>query len=84
MKYLKKIEIMTIDETNILHEKAKKRKDGIYTFGSYLWVVKDFRFIAFANFHGECYQRMGAFNYQIGQCDRYDRKKKLTEWLKKQ
>jgi len=75
---------MTIEQTNILHEKAKTRKDGVYSYKSYLWVVKDFKFIAFADFHGEVYQIFGAFNTQIGKVERYDRKKKLTEWLKEQ
>lgn len=75
---------MTIDETNILHEKAKTRKDGVYSFRGNLWAVKDNKFIAFANNFGECYQRMGAFNYQIGTVERYDRKQKLMDWLKLQ
>ena len=73
---------MTIDETNLLHEKAKTRKDGIYSFRGNLYVVKDKSFIAFANYCGECYQRMGAFNVQIGKVEPYDRKQKLTEWLR--
>ena len=36
---------MTIDETNLLVEKAKLRKDGIYSFRGNLWVVKDNKFI---------------------------------------
>jgi hypothetical protein len=32
---------MTIEETNLLHEKAKGRKDGIYSFRGNLWVVKN-------------------------------------------
>lgn len=75
---------MTIEETNILHEKAKTRKDGVYSFRGNLWVVKDSKFIAFANPFGECYQRFGAFNMQIGKVERYDRKQKLTEWLRSQ
>lgn len=75
---------MTIEEINILHEKATKRKDGVYSFRGNLWAVKNNKFIAFANNFGECYQRMGSFNYQIGQCDRFERKQKLMDWLKRQ
>lgn len=75
---------MTIEEINILHEKANKRKDGVYSFRGNLWVVKDSKFVAFANYFGECFQRMGAFNFQIGKVDRYIRKQKLIEWLKTQ
>lgn len=75
---------MTIDETNLLQEKAKTRKDGVYSFRGNLYVVKDSKFIAFANYFGECYQRMGAFNVQIGKVERYDRKQKLMDWLRSQ
>lgn len=73
---------MTIDELNILHEKAKGRNDGVYSFRGNLWVVKDGNFIAYATPFGECFRRMGAFNYKIGEVDRYERKQKLIDWLK--
>jgi hypothetical protein len=38
---------MTIYEINILNEKAKTRKDGIFSFRGNLWVVKNHRFIAY-------------------------------------
>ena len=76
---------MTIEETNHLHEKAKSRNDGVYSFRGYVWVVKNGNFVAFANSFGECYQRSGSFNVKIGEVSRgAARKKKLTEWLKKQ
>ena len=55
---------MTIEETNILHEKSKEDKDGVYSFRGNLWVVKAVGFIAFANPFGECYQRIEAFNFK--------------------
>jgi hypothetical protein len=78
---------MTIDETNLLNEKAKTKKDGVYSFRDNLWVVKSNRFIAFANNRGEVLQRFGSFNTTIGDLrniERWDWKKKLTEWLLKQ
>lgn len=75
---------MTINETNLLHTKAETRKDGVYSFRGNLWVVKDNKFVAFADPYGNCYQRFGAFNASIGKVERYDRKQKLTEWLKAQ
>lgn len=75
---------MTIEQTNILHEKAKTRKDGVYSYCNYIWAVKNGRFVAFANPFGECFQRMGAFNYQIGTVKTYERKQKLIEWLRNQ
>lgn len=75
---------MKIEETNLLNEKAKSRKDGIYSFRGNLWVVKDNKFVAFANYSGECFQRFGSFNVSIGKVERYDRKQKLMTWLKSQ
>ena len=75
---------MTVDEANLLHEKAKTRKDGVYTFKGNLYVVKDNNFIAFSDYFGNCYQRMGSFNVSIGKVERYDRRKHLLKWLKKQ
>jgi len=76
---------MTIDEINLLHDKAKIRKDGVYSCHCNFYVVKDHKFVAFANYFGECYQRMGSFNVKIGTVkERFNLKKKLIEWLKKQ
>ena len=75
---------MTIEETNLLHDKAVGRKDGVYAFRGNLWVVKNEKFVAFADHFGNCYQRFGSFNASIGKVERYDRKQKLTEWLRSQ
>lgn len=78
---------MTIDETNLLHEKAKSKKDGVYSFRGNLWAVKSNKFLAFCNNRGEVLQRFGSFNTQIGDFSGLylsDRKKKLAEWLRSQ
>jgi hypothetical protein len=75
---------MSTDDINLLQEKAKLRNNGVYSFKEYSWVVKDNKFVAFSDYYGNCYQRMGAFNVSIGKVDRYDIKKKLKEWLKSQ
>ena len=78
---------MTVDETNLLHEKAKSKKDGVYSFRGNLWVVKSNKFLAFCNINGEVLQRFGSFNTRIGDfsnIERYNWKKKLIEWLKSQ
>jgi len=78
---------MTTDQTKILQEKAKNKKDGVYSFKGNLWVVKSNRFIAFLDQQAQFLQRMGAFNVIIGdlsEVERWDRKKKVVEWLKKQ
>ena len=36
---------MTVDEINLLHEKAKIRKNGVYSFRGNLYVIKDKMFI---------------------------------------
>lgn len=77
-------EDMKVDEINLLHEKAKNRKDGVYSFKGNYWAVKNNRFIAYADCYGNCLQRMGVFNVEIGKVQTYERKQKLTEWLKKQ
>lgn len=73
---------MTIQELNILHEKAKTKNDGVYLFKGNYWVVKDKNFIAYANNKGECFKRMGAFNYEIGVVDKCKVKQELKKWLK--
>lgn len=72
---------MKIDEVNILHEKAKDRKDGIYSYRGNLWVVKNNRFVAYADHFGKCFQIMGMFTVCIGEVDRYKRKELLIKWL---
>ena len=72
---------MTIDEVNILNNKALKRKDGVYSFRGNVWAVKNNKFIAFANQFGEVYLNLGSFNTQIGKVDILYRKEKLKEWL---
>jgi len=73
---------MTIDETNLLQKKAETKKDGVYSFRGYLWVVKGKKFVAFADRSGNCYQRFGALNASVGKVESYNRKQKLSEWLR--
>lgn len=73
---------MNIRLTKDLIEKAKTRKDGVYSFKGYLWVVKDGQFVAFADYYGNCFMRAGSFNISVGTVDYFERRKCLTEWLK--
>jgi hypothetical protein len=78
---------MTIDETNLLHEKAKTKKDGVYSFRGNLWAVKNGKFIAFIDNRGQFLQRFGAFNALLGDLssvERWDWKKNFTKWLNTQ
>ena len=72
---------MTIDERNILVEKAKTRKNGIYKFREYLYVVKDHGLVAFADYFGYCYSCHNMFNVKIGECKSYERKQSLKTYL---
>lgn len=75
---------MKISEANILIEKAKVRKDGVYSYKGNLWAVKNNVFVAFINPFGEVYQRNGSFLIMLGVVkEKYERRKKLTEWLQK-
>jgi len=73
---------MTIQETNLLHAKAKTRKDGVYSFRGNLWAVKNGHFIAFSTHLGDCYQCFGSFNVYLGRVEIYNRKQKLIELIK--
>ncbi len=73
---------MKIDEINIIQEKAKTRKNGVYTHKDIVYIVKDNDFFAFADNFGDCFLRLGHFNARIGKVSRCDRKRMLTEYLK--
>jgi len=75
---------MTVTECNLLHDKAKTRKDGVYSFRGNYWAVKNNRFIAYVTRYGELKIRMGTFDVYGGMVTDYLRKQKLIEWLKKQ
>lgn len=75
---------MTINEINVLNEKAKYRKDGVYSYNGNFWVVKNNSFIAYAKPNGQVMQRFGAFDHQIGIVSPYERKQELIKWLKLQ
>jgi len=73
---------MTLAELTDMIEKAGTRKDGIYPYRGYLYVVIDHKFVAFATRFGECYQRSGLANILIGKTEPYNRKRDLNNWLK--
>lgn len=73
---------MKTDEVIILNEKAKTRKNGVYSFRDNFYAVKDNKFIAFADPFGECFQVIGSFTVSIGKCSRQIRKDMLSSWLK--
>jgi len=72
---------MKIKDHNCLIEKAKNKSDGVYSYHGYLYVVKNNCFTAFADYFGDIYIVIGSFSVRIGKCERYDRRKKLLEYL---
>lgn len=74
---------MEVSIMNILKEKAKTRKDGIYSYKGYMWVVRNNKFVAFADRFGNCYEVFGSFNVYMGKVKSYERKDRLKAWLKK-
>jgi len=73
---------MKIEEHNKLIEKAKTKKDGVYSFGQYLYVVKGNKFIAYSDYSGNLSTIHGVFHMQGGKVERYDRKSALVKYLK--
>lgn len=74
---------MKVSIMNILKEKAKTRKDGIYSYKGYMWVVRNNKFVAFADRLGNCYEVFGSFTVSMGKVKSYERKDRLKDWLKK-
>jgi len=72
---------MKIEDHNKLTNRAKSKKDGVYLYKGYVYVVKDNNFIAFADYVGNVYVKYGIFNIPIGKCEKYNRRKKLNEYL---
>lgn len=68
---------MTIEEHNILVGKAKTRKDGIYSYRGYDFVVKNNNFIGYSNYFGDIFQIQYSFHVSLGKVERLNRKGEL-------
>lgn len=75
---------MKITDHNILVDKAKSRKDGVYSYNGFVYLVKNKNFFAFAETSGEIYQVAGIIHVRIGKCEPWDRKNKLNSLATKQ
>lgn len=73
---------MIIEIHNKLIEKAKIRKDGVYSYSGFLYVVKKNNFIAYSDYFGNISTVHGVFHHSIGKVESYNRRKKLLEILK--
>jgi len=74
---------MKIEITNQIIEKAKTKKDGVYSFKGFKYAVKDNNFVLFADYFGNLYQRAGNFNASLGKVkEKYNKTKELKRLLK--
>jgi len=55
----------TLENINMIHDKAKKKKDGVYSFRGLLYRVKDCRFTHYC-YRREIFERSGYFNVYLG------------------
>ena len=73
---------MTIDERNLLIDKAKTRRDGVYSYQQYKYAVKNKGMIAFSDYQGNIFTCHGAFNYVAGKVERWDISKTLKRLIR--
>lgn len=74
---------MLISELELLNEKSKKRKDGIYSYGQYYYAVKDKVFKGYVSkIDGRMYQVLFSFTVDIAKVKPHESKKELKKWLK--
>lgn len=73
---------MKVSEFNTIIEKAKVRKDGVYTYRDYVYGVKNNRFVAYADPFGEVFSIQYGWSVTIGRCQRWDRKNQIKQFIK--
>lgn len=72
---------LPVDIANEIVEKAKSKKDGVYSHKRYVYAVKRNCFVALADRMGNVYQRYGSFITEIGKVETYNRSKELKKLL---
>lgn len=70
---------MKIEVHNMLHKKANTKKDGIYSYQGFLYVVENGGFKAYSDYEGNINSVHGVLHYHTGKVERCDRKSKLKE-----
>ncbi len=58
---------LTIENQNIISEKSKSKKDGIYSFRGIKYLVKSGKATHFLD-RGQILESCGAFNVVVGHC----------------
>lgn len=56
---------LTIENINLIHDKAKTKRDGVYSFRGILYRVKNGRFTHYG-YRNEIVERAGNFDVPIG------------------
>lgn len=73
---------MKIDEVSLFKEKAKTKKDWIYSLRWYLWVVIDNYFVSYMDYRWNFYQVMWIFVTKIWEVeDRNKRRSEIKKWM---
>jgi hypothetical protein len=71
----------TIHNLNLIHDRAKTKKDGIYSFRGMAYRVEDGHFTHYA-YGGQVVMRGGNFNYVMGRYSGYsDNAKKALKGI---
>ena len=74
---------MKVETHNILIDKAKTRRDGVYSYHGFLYLVKNNDFVAYADGCGYCFSIHGMFHQPMGRVERSKRKIGLINLLNK-
>lgn len=67
----------TIENINLIHDKAKAKKDGVYTFRGLVYRVKSGRFTHYV-YGQDVIERFGNFDVTIGSINRNNARKTLA------
>lgn len=70
----------TIENINLIVDKAKSKADGVFTFRGVEYLVKDGRFTHYAT-GGKIYERCGFFVVQIGSYEYRSDARKLLKGI---
>lgn len=73
---------MKVTQHNEIIDRAKARKDGVYSYQGYLYMVKNGFFKGYADPYGDVYLVVYGWHTKRGHCEPYQRKQKLKELLK--
>ena len=66
---------------NELIDKAKTKKDGIYSHKGYLYAVKNGQFLFYADYSGCIMGVKGYFHYGMGEVEIYERRNTLKKLI---